>query len=146
MASKKRQLDKKKITYGPDGRPVCTYCNGPVLPPRRTFCSQECVDAYMVRRSPAYARSKVAARDKGVCAQCGLDTIALELELSEMSGPDRRQRRKELGIPEHRVTLWDMDHILPVKEGGGQCDLSNLTSLCINCHRVKTEAAARKRY
>ena len=44
----------------------------------------------------------------------------------------------------HR-TLWDMDHIVPVVEGGGECDLDNLRTLCIWCHkRVTAELAARR--
>jgi hypothetical protein len=34
--------------------------------------------------------------------------------------------------------LWDADHILPVTEGGGECDLDNIRTLCLRCHRVVT--------
>ena len=37
-----------------------------------------------------------------------------------------------------RRSLWDADHILPVAEGGGQCDLDNLRTLCLPCHREVT--------
>jgi len=37
-----------------------------------------------------------------------------------------------------RKSLWDADHILPVAEGGGECDLSNLRTLCLACHRMFT--------
>ncbi|MGC2404102.1 MAG: HNH endonuclease [Acidobacteriaceae bacterium] len=37
-----------------------------------------------------------------------------------------------------RKSLWDADHILPVKEGGGQCDLDNIRTLCLRCHRTVT--------
>lgn len=40
--------------------------------------------------------------------------------------------------------LWEMDHIIPVSEGGGMCDLSNLRTLCIPCHKRET-AALKKR-
>jgi 5-methylcytosine-specific restriction enzyme A len=40
--------------------------------------------------------------------------------------------------------LWDADHIVPVVEGGGECDLANLQTLCLKCHRERT-AALRKR-
>ena len=36
-----------------------------------------------------------------------------------------------------RRSLWDADHIRPVAEGGGQCDLDNLRTLCLLCHREK---------
>ena len=31
--------------------------------------------------------------------------------------------------------LWDADHIIPVKNGGGCCGLDNLRTLCIPCHK-----------
>jgi 5-methylcytosine-specific restriction enzyme A len=37
-----------------------------------------------------------------------------------------------------RRSLWDADHILPVAEGGGECDLGNLRTLCLICHREQT--------
>ena len=43
-----------------------------------------------------------------------------------------------------RKTLWDADHILPVVEGGGECDLENIRTLCLKCHRAAT-AELRKR-
>lgn len=40
--------------------------------------------------------------------------------------------------------LWEVDHIVPVVEGGGECGLDNLQTLCLACHKAKT-AAMRKR-
>ena len=37
-----------------------------------------------------------------------------------------------------RKSLWDADHILAVAEGGGECDLENLRTLCLLCHRSQT--------
>jgi 5-methylcytosine-specific restriction endonuclease McrA len=34
--------------------------------------------------------------------------------------------------------LWDADHVIPVIEGGGECDLSNMRTLCLKCHRAQT--------
>lgn len=31
--------------------------------------------------------------------------------------------------------FWQVDHIKPVYEGGGQCSLDNLQTLCTMCHR-----------
>jgi 5-methylcytosine-specific restriction endonuclease McrA len=39
-----------------------------------------------------------------------------------------------------RKSLWDADHAVPVAEGGGQCDLSNMRTLCLQCHRAATAA------
>ncbi|MEP6768507.1 MAG: HNH endonuclease [Acidobacteriota bacterium] len=131
--------------------------------PRRTFCSQICVDALLVRTSPSAARDRVFERDRGVCARCGLDTQALKRKLAGMrrrnpvpesldaarrlsSGFERavtlRARRPWIAI---RRALWEADHVVPVVEGGGGCGLENLRTLCIPCHRAQTRDLARRR-
>jgi 5-methylcytosine-specific restriction enzyme A len=40
---------------------------------------------------------------------------------------------------------WEADHIVPVIEGGGECDLSNLRTLCLPCHRKVTAELAKRR-
>ena len=34
--------------------------------------------------------------------------------------------------------FWGADHITPVSEGGGECGLDNLRTLCVICHRKAT--------
>lgn len=63
---------------GPNGRGLCRQCNQEVPPGRLTFCGDTCVDAWRVKTSPAHARRLVRKRDRGVCAECGLDTKALD--------------------------------------------------------------------
>lgn len=44
-----------------------------------------------------------------------------------------------------RSSGWDADHIVPVVEGGGECDLENFRTLCHPCHKqVTAELAARR--
>lgn len=43
-----------------------------------------------------------------------------------------------------RSSGWDADHIVPVVEGGGECDLENYRTLCHPCHKIVTaDLAAR---
>ncbi len=112
---------------------------------RRTFCSNDCVHQWRLRTSPAYLRDAVLERDKGVCARCTVDTLAAYRLLKRA----RNERRAELLgkwglLALRRKSLWDADHIVPVVEGGGECDLDNIQTLCVHCHRVVT-AALRKR-
>jgi 5-methylcytosine-specific restriction protein A len=44
-----------------------------------------------------------------------------------------------------RKSLWDADHIVPVIEGGGECDLTNLRTLCLKCHRASTTDLRKRR-
>ena len=90
------------------------------------------------RRLPARAG---LLRDHGVCALCGLDTEALRKDKRKLDYAARRRFEKDWGGRRH---LWDADHIVPVAEGGGECDLSNMRTLCLRCHRAVT-AALRKR-
>jgi len=127
----------KELPCGPHGRALCRCCGTEVPEGRRTFCSGQratfvykrgtyltegfgCVHEHCVRSNPGYARKCVWARDQGKCAICGV--VALN-------------RRGE----------WQADHIVPVAEGGGSCDLSNLRTLCTACHRVETAALAKRR-
>lgn len=57
-----------------------------------------------------HIRFFVHERDGGVCCECGL--ISDE---------------------------WHADHILAVKNGGGACNLDNFQTLCITCHKEKTQ-------
>jgi len=34
--------------------------------------------------------------------------------------------------------FWNVDHIVPVIDGGGTCDVDNLRTLCTVCHRQVT--------
>lgn len=64
-----------------------------------------------------------------------------------LSWQSRDALRKSLaadGWDMHRKTQWDMDHIIPVVEGGGACGLDNLRTLCAKCHK-KVTADLRKR-
>lgn len=92
----------------------CTWCGQKVPKGRVTWCSDECVDDFQIRCQPTVATRKVWERDRGICAICGV------------------------------TAPWQADHIVPVVEGGGLCDLSNYRTLCRPCHKRET-AALRKR-
>ena len=46
--------------------------------------------------------------------------------------------KRKLWKKKHGGGLWDADHIVCVKGGGGQCGLDNIRTLCIECHKKKT--------
>lgn len=140
------------LPKGPNGRPLCRQCSKETEPPRKTFCSDECVHNWKIRSQASYAREQVALRDRGVCKACGLDTEKLKSLLYKV--------RSEKGEPaySHLISqfalktgyafsldkhFWEMDHIRPVDWGGGSCDLENLQTLCVACHRTKTRRQRR---
>ena len=127
------------LPKGANGRALCRWCALEVPRGRLTFCSDWCVHEWRLRTDPGYLREKVFERDRGVCAKCGADTVALRRDLRKLDYAARRAFLKSWGLREgSRKSLWDADHIVPVAEGGGQCDLANMRTLCLKCHREAT--------
>ncbi len=138
----------------PDGSYLCSVCGKPLTGRARRYCSNECMDVAYIATNPAWARRKVHERDKGVCARCGVDTEKLERILSSLTGScaaedwtewrDYRDAlQKEMGFT--MLHMWEMDHKVPVVEGGGLCGLEALQTLCIPCHRAETKELATRR-
>ena len=128
-----------EVERGESGRALCRWCGRETPPGRRTFCSDACVHEWKLRTDPGYLREKVLERDAGVCAKCGIDTVSLRRDMRRLDFAARRKFLKEWGLTERsRKSLWDADHIVPVAEGGGQCDLANMRTLCLKCHTQAT--------
>lgn len=145
---------------------LCTWCGKTVPKGRRTlWCSQWCVDAYQATQ-PEHQRAAVKARDGGVCSLCGLDTERLRRAARRYwsTGPWRTTpaRRHKLGelltflgwatsahVVQHlvgqRASWWDMDHRVPIADGGHPYALTNLRTLCYWCHKDETSEAATRR-
>lgn len=132
-------IDRAAVPKGPNGRPLCRWCNLEVPPRRFTFCSAWCVHEWKLRTDPGYLREQVFGRDRGVCALCRVNTRAAYFDLRRARGTQRLKLLARWGLKRlNRKTLWDADHILPVAEGGGECDLDNIRTLCLACHRRAT--------
>jgi 5-methylcytosine-specific restriction endonuclease McrA len=91
----------------------------------------------------------VLKRDRGICALCDIDTVAMRRKVMKLPLPARTQALRELaeqGLIGHtRKSWWEADHILPVAEGGDS-NIENLRTLCRPCHRgVTTELRLRLR-
>jgi hypothetical protein len=74
----------------------------------------------------------VFERDKGICAVCGKDVF--EAAAFYRNGSPRLRKSRGSG------DLWQADHIIPVIEGGGECGIDNLRTLCTDCHLRETAA------
>lgn len=135
----------------------CTWCGQPVTGGRRTWCSQECVKAFSSRCSPQDQARLVVERDGPCCQICGRDTdeaqrlaeqemCSVSEDVSRYSSNFRaiadkiRERHGCIGY-----TYREIDHIVPVVEGGGLCSIDNLRVLCAVCHRKETRALAKRR-
>ena len=138
---------EERLSLGANGRPLCRWCRLDILAARRrTFCSAFCVHEWRLRSDPGYVRDLVFARDRGICQLCETDTVAAFTSLKRSRGSARANALVMWGLRSvgSRRSLWDADHIVPVAEGGGQCDLGNLRTLCLPCHREVTADLRRR--
>jgi len=131
--------NREALPKGANGRCLCRWCNLEVPSGRQTFCSDFCVEEWRLRSNPAHLRERVFERDHGVCAVCHTDCVAQYSHIRRLRGSARLKAAAVWGL-KGRKSLWDADHILPVAEGGGECDLSNMQTLCLKCHRMHTLA------
>ena len=133
--------DRSSLPKGPGGRYLCRWCGLEVPKGRQTFCSDWCVEEWKLRSNPGYLRDKVLERDQGICAVCKIDCLAEWRRILRLRGGSRAKALADWNLNHRfRRSLWDADHIVPVSEGGGECDLSNLRTLCLKCHRAVTAA------
>jgi 5-methylcytosine-specific restriction endonuclease McrA len=146
--------DRASLRKGANGRILCRWCDLEVPKGRLTFCSDYCVQEWRLRSDPGYLREKVLERDGGVCAGCGIDCLEAARQLKRLRGAARLKASLDWGVGGGsggasgrvvRKTLWDADHIVPVVEGGGECDLANIRTLCLKCHRAATADLRRRR-
>lgn len=133
----------------------CTWCGEKVPGRRLTWCSDDCVTAFSRRCSPQHAAQYVIERDGGICCLCGRDTLSAERSAKQDIAEYRRS---------HQVAEWhpaameikaqygfargrfrEVDHGIPVIEGGGLCDPEQLRLLCGKCHEQATSALATRR-
>jgi hypothetical protein len=84
----------------------------------------------------------VRKRDRGRCAACKLDTYAVRRKIRAIGRGATRELRR-LGF-KPRKSLWELDHIVPLIDGGSH-ELDNLQTLCTPCHVKKTAEEARLR-
>lgn len=140
------RADRATVPKGLNGRALCRWCNLEVPSGRFTFCSDWCVHEWRLRTDPGYLRDHVFARDRGICALCHTDARVAYFDLKRSRGTHRERLLARWGLKRlNRRSLWDADHIVPVVEGGGECDLQNLRTLCLVCHRQQTLELRRRR-
>jgi 5-methylcytosine-specific restriction endonuclease McrA len=107
----------------------------------------------LIRTSTNYLRTCVYKRDKGICKICNIDTKDIAKHALSLEGQEREEylkfysisNKRKIWMKKHGGGLWDADHIVPVKEGGGLCGLDNLRTLCIKCHKEVTKVLASKK-
>lgn len=67
-----------------EGRPLCRWCGGLVVSPRRSWCSGACVKEYEDATrlmSSTGQRDHLLKLERGVCRSCGLDVEKLQKQM-----------------------------------------------------------------
>lgn len=151
----------RRLLNRPHG--TCTVCGLQVPKGRRGWCSDYCIIEFN-GRTAAWAKT-IEARDRGVCARCGIDT-RMYLDLPSYfssrhlwrftANTPRRRNGRTIGAVCHcffcvaareaeNVARWEADHIVPVSEGGGLCGPENIRTLCLGCHKAESARLAARR-
>lgn len=120
--------------YNEEGARLCRWCHGPIEG-QGVYCGQACRDAFLIRRSPIYAARRYREMNGSRCVGCGADEqkclLRYQQALSLLAGTSA----EGLLLP---FEPWQMDHIRPVADGGGECGLENYRLLCPECHKGVT--------
>jgi 5-methylcytosine-specific restriction protein A len=103
--------------FDAEGRKVCQYhpCNNLLTGRQERWCSAGCANDAWASCVFNAQRKRILRRDDYTCQKC------------HYKGWDRE---------------WEVDHIIPLIEGGKLCDPANLRTLCRPCHKEETKALA----
>ena len=149
-------VDPKSLPKNVDGLNQCRWCSKSCIPPRKTFCSNNCVHEHRIRTNSRYMKDCVYKRDNAICACCKQDTKKIAREAKKYKQNKNWSEYYKLleqhSIPPKRKLhlrglgggFWDADHIVAVKDGGGACGLENIRTLCIKCHKQVTKDSYKK--
>lgn len=122
----------------------CTWC-GETIPKRRfRWCSNSYREAFEWEFVPSLAAIMVWERDQGICQICGLNCELLKeivKGLYKMPGLFVCRWLKAEGFGRG---ISEVDHIVPVIEGGGLCGYDGLRLVCGRCHARETALLAGK--
>uniref|UniRef100_A0A8C5DUX2 Zinc finger, RAN-binding domain containing 3 n=1 Tax=Gouania willdenowi TaxID=441366 RepID=A0A8C5DUX2_GOUWI len=122
------------------------------------FCSHKCQEEFQLRSSHSYMRSRVLEAENGVCQHCGLNAHQLFLQVRDAPPTQRKELLENSWLAQLSLKqlnemirspvegdFWQVDHMVPVYGGGGQCSMENLQTLCSVCHRARTSQQATER-
>lgn len=94
----------------------CVMCRNKLEGRQRKYCSWDCEYDYKAIKykwkSQQQNRRNAFKRDKNICKMC-----------------NKKYTDEQLIA----------DHILPIALGGGEFDLDNIQTLCIECNKIKTK-------
>ncbi len=135
LGSRKRRAQAKPPDFDHKGRTLCRCCDTPVEGRRTVFCSDQCAHEWKIRHDPHYAKAAYIVAYGDLCVGC---------KRSEATSRHHYNQAYHLLHSQGLLHLLDhfpefqLDHIRPVADGGGECGLDNFRLLCQACHKPVT--------
>lgn len=139
-----------------DGKKFCKWCAKVEIQDhyRRHYCSDLCRHSCSVFLHPQgdAALYHLLARQDFKCAGCEIDYIFFILEIinrlplvpgDPANAHHVGYRLRAQFAPREEYAL-EIDHIIPIWQGGVSFGLENVQALCSNCHLQKTRKEAMK--
>lgn len=163
------QRKEKEYTqaWSMSNEPLCKLCQKPCAGYNAKepeyledlFCELACYEDYRTRTSSRYIRQELFQIEHGICTNCKLDCHQLVKRLRPLplekrrtyinkAAPELFARKNLLETLVNDPTegnAWHADHIIPVYQGGGECRLENMRTLCVACHADVTAAQCAER-
>lgn len=144
---KKRSLALDQIK-GEKGH--CKWCMTKIENTRKKYCSKDCKDSAWAFFYPQkYARKYLIQRQGNNCAHCGYcfddKTKKYKRNESYAVGWDKdtgKSIRKDDIC--YYDDMGDIDHIIPIHQGGEILGIENHQILCKECHHKKSARERRK--
>lgn len=124
---------------------------------------------YLTMSHGSFVRAQLYERDRGICAECGVNGAQMDAALSSLQsdllhpllmtihpmiittlraeGWTNVKPRGRGSYPDavKFTSCWEADHIKPVVAGGGECGIDNYRTLCFVCHKKTSASQARTR-
>ncbi len=123
---------------------VCPLHRSPIMNKRRVWCDTGLVSCYWLFHHQygrvqdwKRVRREAIERDGHKCVNCGTAEI-----LKKVAGYDPETGAIEVEVHAGGARL-EVDHIVEIRDGGAEFDLSNVRTLCHGCHVAKTVARTR---
>ncbi|XP_074644008.1 uncharacterized protein LOC141900831 [Tubulanus polymorphus] len=122
------------------------------------FCSKQCSEQHWVKTSREYGRKIIYEVEQGICQICKFNAEQFFTQIKVTKDLERRAQlikdspynilkpevKDRMVTKPYRGQFWHVDHIKAVMDGGGQCDIDNLRTLCVLCHQKVTSSQKRQ--
>jgi 5-methylcytosine-specific restriction enzyme A len=148
---------------------LCRLCQRACPDSRTRWCSEACLRRYLIESQGSFVREQLFKRDRGICAECGVDAARMDFALSDLKEDLlhpllmsihpmivetlraegwRNVKLRGKGSYADAIeftSCWEAHHHQAVAEGGGECGLENYRTLCFICHKNLSAKQARER-